>query len=135
MVKKETKKTKVKGSFYLGGISKKYEKKREQVRKSFLTKEEKEYEKPSLKGSLEKLKKEERKEKVESVKSKLSQLEGRAVKRLFGGKLLKKPKAKLPSTDPKRFITSGLGKQELVSEGKTGYFNEEYIKEKQNWLS
>ena len=56
-------------------------------------------------------------------------------KKKYKKKLLKKPKAKMPSIDPKRFITSGLGKQELVSEGRTGYFNEEYIKEKQNWLS
>jgi hypothetical protein len=49
-------------------------------------------------------------------------------------RLLKKPQAKLPSTDPKKFITKGMGKQSLVKEGRTGYFNEEYMEEKINWL-
>jgi hypothetical protein len=49
-------------------------------------------------------------------------------------KILKKPQAKLPSTDPKKFITKGMGKQSLVKEGRTGYFNEEYMEEKINWL-
>ena len=55
-------------------------------------------------------------------------------KGLFKGKFLKKPKAKLPSTDPKKFITEGLGKQSLVREGRTGYFNEEMMEEAK-WLS
>lgn len=49
-------------------------------------------------------------------------------------KILSKPTAKLPSTNPKKFITRGLGNQPLVKEGKIGYFNEEY-QEEIKWLS
>jgi hypothetical protein len=53
---------------------------------------------------------------------------------IFGKKFLKKPTQKLPSTDPKKFITRGLGRQSLVREGRTGYFNEEMMEEAK-WLS
>ena len=49
-------------------------------------------------------------------------------------KMLKKPKAKLPSIDPKKFISSTIRNQTLVSEGKIGHFNEEYMEEKIKWL-
>jgi hypothetical protein len=60
---------------------------------------------------------------------------GKKEKGVFSKKLLKKPEAKLPSTDPKRFITSGMGRPSLVREGRTGYFDEEYMEEKIKWLS
>lgn len=50
------------------------------------------------------------------------------------GHLLKKPTTKIPSVSPKKFITQGGGNQSLVREGKTGYFNEEYMEEAK-WLS
>ncbi len=56
-------------------------------------------------------------------------------KGLLKGKLLKKPKAKLQSTDPKKFISQGLVKQPLVKKEKTGYFDTEYMEEKIRWLS
>ena len=51
-----------------------------------------------------------------------------------GNKILKKPKAKIRSVDPKKAITQGMGKRALVSEGRTGYFKKEYVKESK-WLS
>ncbi len=55
-------------------------------------------------------------------------------KGLFKGKFLKKPTVKVPSVDPKKFITKGLGHQGLVKEGRTGYFNKEMMEETK-WLS
>ena len=49
-------------------------------------------------------------------------------------RILSKPKAKLPSTDPKKFLTHGLERQSLVREGRTGYFNKEMMEEAK-WLS
>lgn len=53
----------------------------------------------------------------------------------YKGKLLKKPKAKLPSVNPKTFVTRGENGRALVRKGRTGYFKEEYIRENQKWLS
>lgn len=50
-------------------------------------------------------------------------------------KLLKKPKTKILSVNPKTFVTRGENGRVLVKKGRTGYFKEEYIKEKQKWLS
>jgi hypothetical protein len=79
--------------------------------------------------------KEEKFKKPEIVKPKGKKEKGKKEKGVFSKKLLKKPKAKLPSTDPKRFITSGMGRPSLVREGRTGYFDEEYMGEKIKWLS
>jgi len=49
-------------------------------------------------------------------------------------RILKKPKIKLPSYDPKRILMKGAGNTKLVREGKSGYFNDEYNKEIK-WLS
>ena len=47
--------------------------------------------------------------------------------------ILKKPKAKLPSVNPSKFIQSKVN-HSLVKEGRTGYFNEEYEREIK-WLA
>ena len=117
-------------SLGFGGISMKYKKEREKILSSAKTKKQREYEKPSVQERLAQSKKAERKEKIE----RLGNIVGRIEKRLLSGKLLKKPKAKLPSTDPKGFITRGLGKPKMVSEGRTGYFNSEMMEETK-WLS
>jgi hypothetical protein len=59
---------------------------------------------------------------------------GKKVKKRKEKKFIKKPKAKLPSVDPKKFITKGLGHTPLVGEGRTGYFNQEMMGERK-WLS
>ena len=46
--------------------------------------------------------------------------------------ILTKPKAKLPSYDPTKILMKGTGNQ-LVREGRTKYFNEEY-REETKWL-
>lgn len=50
-------------------------------------------------------------------------------------KLLKKPEAKLPSVDPKRFVSTGEGDRKLVRKGEYGFFKRKEVKEKQKWLS
>ena len=54
-------------------------------------------------------------------------------KGLLKGKILTKPKAKLPSYDPTKMLMKGTGNK-LVSEGRTKYFDEEY-REETKWLS
>ena len=49
-------------------------------------------------------------------------------------KILTKPKAKLPSYDPKKIIMKGAGSDKLVREGRTKYFDEKY-REEVKWLS
>lgn len=53
----------------------------------------------------------------------------------FKGKILRKPKAKITSINPERFITKGLGDTPLVKKGKVGYIEEEMIEEKVKWMS
>lgn len=76
-----------------------------------------------IKSELSDLKKKKNKKRVDSV-----------VKKLSKG-FLKRPKTKLPSVNPKKFITYNLKEQALVKEGRTGHFNKEYMEEKINWLS
>ena len=49
-------------------------------------------------------------------------------------KILKKPTAKVPRVNPRKFITQGLSNEPLVRKGRTGYIKEEMIKETK-WLS
>jgi DNA-directed RNA polymerase alpha subunit len=53
---------------------------------------------------------------------------------LFKGRLLKKPKLKLPKVSARKAIVSGDDRQSLVREGRTGYFKEEMVRE-QTWLN
>jgi len=71
------------------------------------------------------------------IKKELARLKKKQKKKVKKGLLKgpKKPKAKLPSTDPKKFISQGLVKQPLVKKEKTGYFDTEYMEEKIRWLS
>ncbi len=69
------------------------------------------------------------KKELEKLKNKKDKKKG-----LFKGNLLKKPSVKLPSIDPKRFITHGAGHQSLVKEGRSGYFNKEMMEETK-WLN
>lgn len=75
-------------------------------------------------------------EDFQKIKKELTKLKKKKKKSksLIKGKLLKKPQAKLPSVSPKKFITSGLGHNSLVKEGRTGYFNKEMMEETK-WLS
>ncbi len=113
-----------------GGISKKYESKREKLRVSHISKEQRESEKPTLQESQQKLEKQERGEKIKRLEA----IGSRVSKRLFGQKLLKKPTAKVPSVNPQRFISKDSARQSLVREGRTGYFNQEMMEEAK-WLS
>jgi hypothetical protein len=87
---------------------------------------------PSLGERYEELEKQERKEKIDLAKKRLSGI-GQSAMKLLTSKgertILQKPTAKLPSTDPKKFVTSGLGRPSLVREGRTGYFNKEMMEE------
>lgn len=65
-------------------------------------------------------------------KSKFEKLGG-SVARKFKKIKKTKPTAKIKGINPEKFITKGLGKPVLVREGKTGYFNEEYVGETK-WL-
>lgn len=49
-------------------------------------------------------------------------------------KFIKGIKKRLPSTDPKKFITKDAGHYALVKKGRTGFFKEEMMRE-QKWLS
>jgi hypothetical protein len=73
-------------------------------------------------------------EDFQKMKKELTKLKKKAKtkKGLFKGKVLSKPTAKLPSTDPKKFIRGGGDR--LVREGRTGFFNEEMMEETK-WLS
>lgn len=81
--------------------------------------------------------KEERRAKISLAKKKVEGI-GKSAMNLLTSRgqhtILRKPTAKLPSTDPKKFITKGMGKQSLVREGRTGFFNEEMMEETK-WLS
>lgn len=52
---------------------------------------------------------------------------------IFKGKFLKKPKVKIESISPQKFISGKRESHSLVREGRTGYFNDEYKKE-MKWL-
>ncbi len=75
-------------------------------------------------------------EDFQKIKKKLEGI-GRSAGKLLTSKgkrtILKKPKTKLPSTDPEKFISRGLGNRALVRKGRTGYFNEDTIGESK-WL-
>lgn len=119
---------KKKSSLGFGEISRKYRKKREEVRLLHLTPYAKKQEEPTLQERQEKLKKQERQEKIERLKS----LGGKVVERLTEGKILKKPKAKIRKVSPIKFITAGISKSKPVRKSS---FEKEYESEKINWLS
>lgn len=55
-------------------------------------------------------------------------------KKFIKKRLIKKPEAKVKSVNPTKFVTKGLVKQQLVTKGRTGYFNKEMMEEAK-WLS
>ncbi len=113
-----------------GGISKSYAEKRESLRRSYLTEKQREQEKPTLQEAQKRLDKQERQAKVDRVKK----IGSRAIKRLTAGKALRKPTAKLPNYSARKVLMKGANQGALVREGRTGFFNDEYVKETK-WLS
>ena len=120
-----------------GGISMKYQKERESIRRSHLTLYAKKQEEKSLQEKKEESRKRERREKIGLVKSRISGV-GKSVAKTFTerGKhtILSKPTAKVPSVSPTKFVSRTISNAPLVREGRTGFFKEEMMEETK-WLS
>lgn len=58
----------------------------------------------------------------------------KTIKGIKLGESLKKPTVSLPKKDPVATVTKGNTNTKFVTEGEEGYFQKEYLKERQNFL-